>query len=236
MTLPSRRGCIAVTLVLATLAATGCATTRKTNQPPTPGDSTSQTATRPVSPTAPGATFTAPSTQPSRTRSPTTAAPSATHASTPIAPVRAPSGSADKRPAACTDGQVRVEGTGGQGAGGAFIGYTSFTLVGTTPCTLDGYPGLDVTTTAGTEHAARGNSFMGATPTARSPLTLAPTLPAIVSFGWEEGCGIANTPTLVSIAITPPGLHQATTMTAKSLKITSEVCTQPMIEYVVRHH
>jgi len=165
-----------------------------------------------------------------------TAAPTVT--TTEIPPVSAPARTISPTPApfiagaACRDGQVRTSSAKGSGAGGSFYGHESFTLIGTTPCTLTGYPGLNVVTTAGTQPAKRDGYSVTSSAASLKAVTLSPTAGAAAQFYWgETPPGRATScPRLIRLIITPPGLYASAFEHAAGWS--GYVCGQPRIGYI----
>lgn len=95
----------------------------------------------------------------------------------------------------------------GQGAGGSFYFHAELTLHGTRPCTLTGFPGLDVLTSRGTEHAQRADGPQQRAPT----VLLAPGTVGYVNGSWVESPHTGqDCPGVGAVVITPPDLHEST--------------------------
>lgn len=176
----TRHGALLVA-VAATAAVTGCSTTSTGAGPTTSSTTGSTTSTSTASPAATSA--------PATPTSPTATATASTPTSTPSL-------------GACTGRQLRVSaGTVSAGAGQRYVPLV-FTNLGTTPCTLYGYPGVAGLDSAGHQltQARRETGWVKAT------ITLAPggTASAIVHATVVPAGTPTCPPTYAALLVTPP--------------------------------
>lgn len=119
--------------------------------------------------------------------------------------------------AACQNGQVQVTDQPGQGAAGTVSLVLVFQNVGSSTCTLHGYPGASLTSQDGKDLLDATRQLPDGL--AKAPLVvLAPGQQAQALLLWSDvdsgsGCAVQNPVTLL---VTPPNTTQSTPLTLSS--------------------
>ena len=142
-----------------------------------------------------------------------------------------PSASASPAVARCKVGDLKITQGPTQGAAGSIAGIFIFKNVSASPCTLQGYPGMQLLNAMGaamTTHVIRGTSVV--VPSIPVTLvTLAPGIRASSLWGYSDvPTGSETCPASTSVEVTPPNDFMHATLASVMAPCGGRVTVSPV--------
>jgi len=140
-----------------------------------------------------------------------------------------PSPSGATTPARCTVGHLQIREVGSNGAAGSIQVEISMRNVGSTSCSLEGYPGMLLLSGTTPLHTSviRGSSVV-VPPIKVRLVQLAPGERATYVFGYSDVPGGPTCPTSTGLEVTPPNAYQHATIAFQSTACGGVLTTSPV--------